>query len=146
MQTPWRVLCTGYRAGGAHAEICSIWAAVTFPIASIRSIPFGPYQVSATGVRCHHACEHNMDEMQSTTAWIVSNAAFGNAFQYLVDLSCLWSTSTDLQFINGTNPDWTNPGTVYLLNDTNTAVRATTFLVTALCVLHTACPSAGRQH
>ena len=36
-----RVVCTGYGNGGAEAELCGIWAAVTYPAAQIRSIAFG---------------------------------------------------------------------------------------------------------
>ena len=52
----------------------------------------------------------------------VGNAVFVASFEYLVDLSYLWSTSTDLEFFNGTSNAYTTPGTVYLLNDTITKV------------------------
>ena len=40
----------------------------------------------------------------------VGNAVFGASFEYLVDLSYLWSTSTDLQLTNGTDAAYYNPG------------------------------------
>ena len=45
MQAPLRVVCTGYRSGGAYAELCAIWAAVTYPSANVRTIAFGAPQV-----------------------------------------------------------------------------------------------------
>ena len=40
----------------------------------------------------------------------VGNAVFVASFEYLVDLSYLWSTSTDLQLTNGTDAAYYNPG------------------------------------
>ena len=48
MQTPLRVLCTGYRSGGGYAELCGIWAAVTYPGANVRTITFGAPEVRRT--------------------------------------------------------------------------------------------------
>lgn len=55
----------------------------------------------------------------------VGNAAFVAAFEYLVDLSYIWTSTMDLAFTNGTasNPAYSNHGSVYLLNDTQTQVR-----------------------
>ncbi len=52
---------------------------------------------------------------------------FNYAFQQLGDLTYLWSTPTDLNFTNGTNAEYYNPGTVYLLNATNVAVSICRF-------------------
>jgi len=38
-------VCTGYRSGGAYAELCGIWAAVTYPSANVRTIAFGAPEV-----------------------------------------------------------------------------------------------------
>ena len=40
-QAPRRVVCTGYGDGGAEAELCGLWAAVTYPAAQIRTVAFG---------------------------------------------------------------------------------------------------------
>lgn len=48
-QAPRRVVCTGYGNGGAEAELCGVWAAVTYPAAQIRTIAFGAPVVS---VKC----------------------------------------------------------------------------------------------
>jgi hypothetical protein len=52
----------------------------------------------------------------------VANTAFNYALQQLSDLTYLWSTPTDLDFTNGTDAGYYNPGAVYLLNATNAAV------------------------
>ena len=52
----------------------------------------------------------------------VGNTEFNYAFQQLGDLTYLWTTPTDVNFTNATNADYYNPGTVYLLNATQTAV------------------------
>ncbi len=52
----------------------------------------------------------------------VGNPTFNYALQQLSDLTYLWSTPTDLDFTNGTDPDYYNPGDVYLLNATAVAV------------------------
>ena len=53
-QTPLRVLCTGYRSGGGYAELCGVWAAVTYPGANVRTITFGAPEVRrmAIGFMC----------------------------------------------------------------------------------------------
>ncbi len=53
----------------------------------------------------------------------VGNTNFNYALQQLGDLTYLWTTPTDVNFTNNTNADYYNPGTVYLLNATDTAVR-----------------------
>ena len=63
----------------------------------------------------------------------VGNTNFNYALQQLGDLTYLWTTPTDVNFTNGTNADYYNPGTVYLLNATDTAVR--------LAAHHTPMPS-----
>ncbi len=35
------MVCTGYGNGGALAELCGVWAAVTYPAAQIRTIAYG---------------------------------------------------------------------------------------------------------
>mmetsp|Transcript_18367 Transcript_18367/g.55306 ORF Transcript_18367/g.55306 Transcript_18367/m.55306 type:complete len:738 (+) Transcript_18367:203-2416(+) len=71
-----RVVCTGYGNGGALAQLCGIWAAVTYPAAHIRTIAYG--------------------------APVVGNVEFAFSFQQLVDLSYLWSLSSDLDTTNTT--------------------------------------------
>ena len=51
-QAPRRMVCTGYGNGGAEAELCGIWAAVTYPAAQIRTIAFGAPVVSVTCNMC----------------------------------------------------------------------------------------------
>ena len=53
----------------------------------------------------------------------VGNTKFNYALQQLPDLTYQWTTPTDVNFTNGTNAGYYNPGTVYLLNATNTSVR-----------------------
>ena len=54
----------------------------------------------------------------------MGNQAFAFAFQQLLDLSYLWSTSTHLNVTNATLPSGAVPADeVRLLNDTRTVVR-----------------------
>lgn len=41
LQEPRRILCTGYGNGGALAQLCGVWAAVTYPLAQVRTITYG---------------------------------------------------------------------------------------------------------
>lgn len=98
-QAPRRVVCTGYGNGGAEAELCGLWAAVTYPAAQIRTVAFG--------------------------APVVGNQAFAFAFQQLLDLSYLWSTSTHLNVTNATLASGAVPADeVRVLNDTRTVANA----------------------
>ena len=64
VQEPRRVLCTGYGNGGAYAELCGIWAAVSYPAVYVRTIVFGAPVVS------QHCAER---------LWIRSCCAFHSA-------------------------------------------------------------------
>jgi hypothetical protein len=50
LQAPRRVVCTGYGNGGAEAELCGLWAAVTYPAAQIRTVAFGAPVVRPSAV------------------------------------------------------------------------------------------------